>query len=90
MALQKKTGSAVSIGETGWIKLEWKELMATKSPAPGFPTEALSPRLGEVIASIATARCVNLDLMAASILATARAQLVIGCGSGSRKAVPNR
>lgn len=71
MALQKKTGSAVSIGETDWIKLEWKELMATKSPAPAFPTEALSPRLGEVIASIATARCVNLDLMAASILATA-------------------
>lgn len=70
MALQKKTSLAAPAEDAGWIKLDWKELMATKSPAPAFPREALPPRLGETIASIATARCVNFDLMAAAILAT--------------------
>jgi hypothetical protein len=61
-------GAARSAGGPVWDPVDPTFLMGTRSAAPALPLTALPKRLGETISAIASARCVNLDLVAGSML----------------------
>lgn len=61
-------GAARGSGGGEWEPVDPTFLMGTRSPAPALPTAAFPTRLGETITAIATARCVNQDLVAAAVL----------------------
>lgn len=55
--------------EAGWVDIDPTFLANSRSPAPAFPLAVLPDRFRVMVSGIATARQVNLDLVAASALA---------------------
>ncbi len=62
-------GAAGNPNDGGWAPVDPSFLVGTRSAAPAFPSAALPDRLRDTISAIATARCVNADLVSASVLA---------------------
>jgi hypothetical protein len=61
--------AAPAATEAEWVDIDPAFLANSRSPAPAFPLDALPRRFRDVVSGIATARQVNLDLVAVSTLA---------------------
>ena len=57
------------VAERDWPEIDPSFLMGSRSVAPPLPLDAFPERLRETVSAIATARCINIDLVAASVIA---------------------
>src|SRR3954447_4300009 len=62
--IERQAGTPAAT-EARWVDIDPTFLANSRSPAPAFPLAALPDRFRDMVSGIATARQVNLDLVAA-------------------------